>query len=101
MTAEFVVALPAVVIILVVAMAAMSLVGEQVRLQGAVAGAARLLGRGDSGAADMIERVAAGGSLTVSRQGQLVCADAQVPANLGPLLPITITARSCSLDDAL
>jgi Flp pilus assembly protein TadG len=100
-TAEFVVALPAVVVVLVVAMAAMSLVGEQVRLQGAVAGAARLLGRGDPGAAAMVEQVAAGGKLTVSRHGSLVCADAQVPGSLGPLVPITIAARSCALDDAL
>jgi hypothetical protein len=100
-TAEFVVALPAVIVVLVVAMSAMSLVGEQVRLQGAVDGAARLLGRGDPGGAALIDRVASGGTLTVSRQGDLVCATGQVRANLGPLVPITIGARSCALNDAL
>ncbi|HEY4269904.1 MAG TPA: TadE family type IV pilus minor pilin [Galbitalea sp.] len=101
MTAEFAMALPAVVVVLVVAMAAMSLVGEQVRLQGAVAGAARLLGRGDPGAAALVEGAAAGGRLTIVRRGDLVCADAQAPGGLGPLLSITITSSSCALDDAL
>ncbi len=92
--------LPAIVVILVIALAALSLVGEQVRLQGAVEGAARLLGRGDPGAAGLVSGVAAGGVLTVSRSGALVCAEARAPASLGPLAPITIAARSCALDDA-
>jgi len=100
-TAEFAVALPAVVLVLVLALGAMGLVGEQVRLQGAVSSAARLLGRGDPGAEGLVARAAAGGTLRVERRAGLVCADARAPARIALLVPITISARACALDDAV
>jgi Flp pilus assembly protein TadG len=46
-TAEFAVALPAVVLVLVLGVSALSAAGRQVRLQDAAADAARLVGRGE------------------------------------------------------
>jgi hypothetical protein len=100
-TAEFAVALPAVILVLVLARGAMGLVGEQVRLQSAVSSAARLLGRGDPGGQALVGHAVAGGTLRVERVSGLICADARAPARFAVLVPITIAARACALDDAV
>ncbi len=99
MTAEFAIALPAVILVLAVSLAALQLVGEQVRLQGAVADAARLLGRGDSGAAAVVQRVAGSARVSGAAHGDLMCATATAPGTLGLLPGITLRATACALFD--
>jgi Flp pilus assembly protein TadG len=99
-TAEFATVLPAVVLVLAMAVGGMQVAGEQLRLQSAVADAARLLGRGDPAAGARVSAVAPGARLGESRQGVLVCATGQAPTSLGVLLGITLSATSCALDDA-
>jgi Flp pilus assembly protein TadG len=99
-TAEFAAVLPAVVLVFAVALGGMQIAGEQLRLQSAVADAARMLGRGDSGAASRVRDAASGARLSESRQGDLVCATARAPTSLGFLFAITLSASSCALDDA-
>jgi Flp pilus assembly protein TadG len=99
-TAEFAAVLPAVVLILGCALGAMQLAAEQLRLQGADADAARLLGRGDPGARGLLLAVNPDATLVVRSSGNLVCADAHAPASIGILLGVSITASACALDDA-
>jgi hypothetical protein len=99
-TAEFAVVLPAVVLVLGCALGAIGLGGEQLRLQGAAFDAARLLGRGDSGALDRIRAVAPGARLSVRSSGAVVCADVRAPVALGVLSGIVLNASACALDDA-
>ena len=99
-TAEFAVALPAVVLVLGLALAAMQLVGEQVRLQVAVADVARVLGRGDAGSLVDLQQAAPGATLVTTRPDGLVCARARAPAALGVIVGIELTASACALDDA-
>jgi hypothetical protein len=99
-TAEFAVALPAVVLVLGCALGGIGLGGEQLRLQGAAFTAARLLGRGEAGAVDRIHAVAPGGRLTVRSVGTVVCADVSAPVTLGVLSGIVLNASACALDDA-
>jgi Flp pilus assembly protein TadG len=99
-TAEFAAVLPAVVLVLAIAIGGMQIAGEQLRLQSAVADAARLLGRGDSAAGARVQAAAPGAQLGESRRGPLVCATAEAPTSLGLLLGITLRASSCALDDS-
>jgi hypothetical protein len=99
-TAEFAAALPAVVLVLACALGAIELGGEQLRLQGAAFDAARLLGRGDSGAQQRIRSVSPDATLSARTSGQLVCADASAPVALGILKGIVLRASACALDDA-
>jgi hypothetical protein len=99
-TAEFAAVLPAVVLVLVCSLGAMQLAAEQLRLQGADAGAARLLGRGDPGARELVLAVNPRATLVVHSSGDLVCADSSAPASFGFLPGLTITASACALDDA-
>jgi hypothetical protein len=98
-TAEFAAVVPAVVLVLAFALGAMQLAGEQVRLQAAVAQAARSYGRGDAGASEPIVQVAAHAEISRIRRGELVCVTATAPANLGILIGITLIAHNCALDD--
>ena len=99
-TAEFAAVLPAVVLVLAFAMGALHLGAEQLRLQGAVAGAARLVGRGDGGADELVAAIDPEARLTLRRTDSMVCANATAPARLGIALGITLGASSCALDDS-
>jgi hypothetical protein len=99
-TAEFAAVLPAVVLVLGCALGAMQLAAEQLRLQGADVAAARLLGRGDSGARDLVLAVNPYATLVIRSSGDVVCAESSAPASIGILLGITITASACALDDS-
>ncbi len=94
-SAEFAVALPAVVIVLVLGIGVLSSASTAVRLQHAVTEAARLAGRGDPQA---LAAVAAGpGSASVERVDGLVCVSASTPVP-GPLPLPAVRARACALD---
>ena len=98
-TAEFAVAMPAVLLVLAIGLAGISVAGTQVRLQAAAADAARMLGRGE-GAGAVRSRVGehvAGATITESHSDQLVCARVSLEGRVGPLL-IPISARGCALD---
>mgnify|MGYP000901264253 FL=1 len=94
-TAEFAVALPAVVLLLALCLTGMQAVGQQLRLADATAHAARSLARGESAdvAAARAAREVPGASITQSADGDLTCVTGSAPAALG----LTVTASSCAL----
>lgn len=94
-TAEFAVALPAVVLLFALCLTGMQAVGQQLRLADATAHAARSLARGESAdvAAARAAREVPGASITQSTDGDLTCVTASAPAALG----LTVTASSCAL----
>lgn len=97
-TAEFAAAVPAVVLVLAFALGALQLAGEQLRLQAAVSDAARSAGRGDP-FDGQIEQVSVQAIVRRDDRGNLVCVQAAVPASLGILVGITLSATSCALGD--
>lgn len=98
-TAEFAASLPAVVLVLAVALGAVQAVGVQVRLQDAAADAARTVARGDDAslAAERVEAALPGAHLVVGDDGELVCAVVTRDTALAGLAPVTLSARSCAL----
>jgi hypothetical protein len=98
--AEFAAVLPAVILILVVCLGGMQVAGEQLRLQAAVNDAARMIGRGDPGAASRVSASVSGAELTQEERGDLVCATARAPTRLGLMSTLTLTASACALGDA-
>jgi hypothetical protein len=97
-TAEFAAALPAVVLLLGVALAAIALGSEGVRLQDAAGLAARAMARGESpsAVAGMVSALAPGAALVRAERSGLVCAVLTVRA-AGPLSGIELRAESCAL----
>ena len=101
-TAEFATVVPAVLLVLGISLAGMQAAGAQLRLQDAVADAARSLGRGDSTAtaAALVARAVPGSRLAVSVRGDLVCAEASAPAATGGVLRgLTVRASGCALGE--
>lgn len=98
--AEFAVALPAVILVLLLGVGALGASARQVRLQDAAADAARLIARGDSQARAIavVASVGAGSRATVSSREDLVCVTATAPASIPG---ITLTATSCALAGGL
>lgn len=93
--AEFAVALPAVVLVVLLASSALGACAMQVRLQDAAADAARLASRGED-AGRIAQPVAeVGGTVAVSTRGDLICVTATAGAGI---IPVTLTAGSCALD---
>ncbi|TAL45110.1 MAG: hypothetical protein EPN91_03010 [Salinibacterium sp.] len=95
-TAEFAVALPAVVIVLAGCLSAMQIAGLQLRLQDAAASAARSVARGEGEgvAATRASRMVAGASLSERAAGDLDCVTLRAPSALPGL---NLTASSCAL----
>jgi Flp pilus assembly protein TadG len=99
--AEFAVALPAVVLVLVLGAGALSAGARHVRLQDAAADAARLVARGESHAraSTAVTGSVAEAAIEVAREGDLVCVTASAPA-IGAV-PVMLNATSCALDGGL
>lgn len=97
--AEFAVALPAVVLVLAFGVGALSIGARHVRLQDAVADAARLSARGESAQRvhGAVEAAVAGASVAVVPRGDLVCVSASAPALFG----LRISATGCALAGGL
>jgi Flp pilus assembly protein TadG len=97
--AEFAVALPAIVLVLVLGVGALAGAARQVRLQDAVADAARLSARGESDqrARDAVSAAVAGASVEIAPQGDLVCVSASASALFG----FQIRATGCALGGGL
>ena len=97
-TAEFAVVVPAVVLVIALTAGTLAAAGRQVRLEQAVAQAARLAARGESDArvGEIVSAVAGGTVDAVLTEGDLVCLSASAPARL-PLPVPDLRARSCAL----
>lgn len=98
-TAEFAVALPAVVLLLAFLLAGAAAGATQLRLEEGARGGARELARGGSaaGAAAVVRRLAGPSAVTAlaSDGGWLsVTVSDQVPGAVGSLVPWTLTARA-------
>lgn len=93
-TAEFVVAMPAVALVLAACVGGVAVASQSVRLQDAAAAAAREAGRG--GGAGVASRLAPGSHATQWGEGELVCVRLSAIAAVGPLA-IPISASSCAL----
>lgn len=88
-TAEFAVAIPAVMLVLAACLVCFQLAIQQLRLQDAAATTARALARGDSAAAFP------GANVTTRADGELLCARLTLAAQ--PPLFIELSAQSCAL----
>ncbi|MCC4908941.1 TadE family protein [Microbacterium sp. cx-59] len=97
-SAEFAVALPAIVLLLVLCIGALSSASWQVRLQDATADAARLIARGDDEgrALALVAGSAPGAQGVVEYSDDLVCVTATAPAGI-PVVELRFTASSCAL----
>jgi Flp pilus assembly protein TadG len=97
--AEFAVALPAIVLVLALGVGALAGAARQVRLQDAVADAARLSARGESDqrARDAVSAAVAGASVEIAPRGDLVC----VRASASALFGFRIEATGCALGGGL
>ncbi|HEX9088564.1 MAG TPA: TadE family type IV pilus minor pilin [Arthrobacter sp.] len=99
MTAEFAVALPAVLLLLALLLAGSAAGVTQLRLEEAARAGARALARGeDAGAVELIVRRLAGDSAAsaVASDGEwlTVTVSGRVPGAVGSLLPWTLSARA-------
>ena len=101
MTAEFAVAMPAVLLVLVAALAGVGVAALQVRAQDAAADAARILGRGE-GAGSVAAHLAVqlpGASWSSTERDGMVCVAVHVQG-AGPAGAFgTLGATGCALDD--
>ncbi|WP_106816834.1 TadE family type IV pilus minor pilin [Microbacterium timonense] len=97
--AEFAVALPAVALVVAIGVGALAGAARQVRLQDAVADAARLSGRGESEqrVRAAVTAAVAEASVAISPRGDLVCVTASAPAMLG----LRVAASGCALAGGL
>lgn len=94
-TAEFAVALPAIVLVLALGLGALAAGATAVRLQQAAAESARLFGRGDDERARAVV-ADVGATVSVEREDSLVCVEASAP--ISAAVPLgSLTARSCAL----
>jgi Flp pilus assembly protein TadG len=93
-TAEFAIALPAVIVVLGACLGGLSLAGQYVRVQDAAAAAAREAGRGDTAA--VATRLVPGASTAQWAEGDLVCVRVTGTGSLG-MVPVPLSATSCAL----
>jgi Flp pilus assembly protein TadG len=100
-SAEFAVAVPAIVVIILLAIGALGAGSVKVRLQDAAADAARLAARGDGSRASGVVSVAVSGARTaIGSQGDLVCVTASTEVRIA-VFTVPVWAESCALDGGL
>jgi len=97
--AEFAVALPAVLVVLLVGVGTLAAASGQVRLQDAVADAARLSARGEPAGRvhAAVSAAVPGATVEIAERGDLVCVTASTPSLLG----LRLTADGCALAGGL
>ena len=93
--AEFAVVLPAIVLVVLFGVGALATGARHVRLQDAVADAARVVARGDDPGRAHALVAEVGGIAVVEDRGDLVCVNARAPSSV-PMLP-DVVASSCAL----
>jgi Flp pilus assembly protein TadG len=99
-TAEFAAVVPAVILVLACCLGGLQVVGQQLRLQDAAAGAARSLARGESAgtASARVSQSVGSATLTYELRGGMLCARLTSGAAAGGVLgAIVVTASSCAL----
>lgn len=98
--AELAVALPAVVLVLLLGVGALSAASRQVALQDATADAARLMGRGEGEgvAAGAVRAAVPEAGVTFAAADAVVCATATLDVSLGAFVHVPLRASSCALD---
>ena len=103
--AEFAVAIPVVVLVLVCCLGAIQVASQQVRLTDAAADAARTLARGDPPgvATARVHRVASTATMTSSTTDGFICVQLSAPAGFGPaaLAGVRVRASGCALAGGL
>ncbi|MCX7520926.1 hypothetical protein OSC27_01400 [Microbacterium sp. STN6] len=101
-TAEFAVAMPAVILVLAACLACLQLASSQSRLAVAAAQVARALGRGDTALAAQSVAQVGGATMSHEQNGSFVCVQLRAPAAAHALISaITLEARSCALAGGL
>ncbi|GAA1521017.1 Flp pilus assembly protein TadG [Agromyces terreus] len=98
MTAEFAVALPAIMLVLAICLGAVHLVSLEVRLTDAAAAAARALGRGETvdEASRIAARIAGPSSFAASDDGDFACVTLGASGG-GLLAPVRLSSGSCAM----
>lgn len=100
-SAEFAVAVPAILIVILLAIGALGAGSVKVRLQDAAADAARLAARGDGSRAAGVVSVAVSGARTaIGTNGDLVCVTANTEVRIA-VFTVPVWAESCALDGGL
>ncbi|MBA8815536.1 hypothetical protein FHX48_000588 [Microbacterium halimionae] len=102
MTAEFAVALPAVLVVVALAVGTLGAASRHVRLQDAAADAARWVARGEDSdsALGLVGEAVSGASASIEYRGDLVCVIASAPAGAA-LTFVDLRASSCALAGGL
>jgi Flp pilus assembly protein TadG len=91
---------PAVILVLACCLGGLQVVGQQLRLQDAAAGAARSLARGESvgTASARVSQSVSDATLSYESRGDMLCARLTSGAAAGGILgAITVTASSCAI----
>lgn len=100
-SAEFAVAVPAVAVLIALAVGALGAGSVQVRLQDAAADAARLAARGEqSRAAGVVGAAVAGAHSAIGASGDLVCVTAGTEVRIA-VFTVPVWAESCALEGGL
>ncbi|WP_156760488.1 TadE family type IV pilus minor pilin [Microbacterium karelineae] len=100
-SAEFAVALPALIVAIALGIGALAAASAQVRLQDAAADAARLVARGEPDrAGSVVGSAVPGAASSIGGQGDLVCVTASAEVRLATLA-IPLAATSCALEGGL
>ncbi|MGO3722481.1 TadE family type IV pilus minor pilin, partial [Microbacterium gubbeenense] len=100
-SAEFAVALPALLIVVVLGIGALMAGSVSVRLQDAAADAARLAARGEPDrVAGVVGSAVDGASAIVEGSGELICVTASANVALS-IVTVPVWAKSCALDGGL
>lgn len=100
-SAEFAVAVPAIVLLIALAISALGAGSVKVRLQDAAADAARLAARGEgSRAAGHVSAAVSGARAAIATRGELVCVNASTEVRVA-IFTVPIWAESCALDGGL
>ncbi|MCU1529605.1 MAG: hypothetical protein JWP75_3368 [Frondihabitans sp.] len=102
MSAEFALVAPMAVLLVGACVAALAVATDAIRLADAAGLSARALGRGDDAfAAEVVDRLAPGASMSVERE-TLVCVRLERVVALGPIpATIPLSARSCAPEGGL
>ncbi|RUQ86821.1 TadE family type IV pilus minor pilin [Labedella gwakjiensis] len=99
-TAEFAVVLPAVLLVLVLCVGSASVAVQRIAVQSAAAAAARAVARGEAGgSAEGAVSRAGGGSVSIRRDGDFVCATvtSEVAFAAARTVGIRVSGSSCAL----
>ncbi len=101
--AEFAVALPAALLVLLLTIGAGTAQAQRIALQDAVADAARLIARGDdpARAGSLVDRATAGATMSVANDGDLVCVTAHATSRVVPSVPIAWSVSACALSESV